>query len=383
MALQNRVDFLEKINFSFTVNPVVALLGPRQCGKTTLARQYVKEQVNKVHYFDLEDPEDLVLLQAPKLALSGLKGLIVMDEIQKIPEIFPLIRVLVDADPDKKFLILGNVSKELIHQTSETLAGRISYIEITPFSFPEVNDLKKLWLRGGFPKAYLADSIEQSVAWRKEYISAFLERDIPSLGINIPALSLRKFWMMLTAYHGNLFNASEIGRSLGLSGPTIKRYLDILTGTFMIRQLQPWFENIAKRQVKSPKIYFRDSGLLHTLIGAKEQEDILRNAKLGASWEGFALEAIIRAHQLSHEEVYFWAVHEQAELDLLCLINGKRVGFEFKWADTPSLTTSITTACDILNLEHCYIIYPGNKNFPVSETVSVVGLENYLTEKKF
>lgn len=381
MIFQKRLNFLEKINFSFSVNSVVALLGPRQCGKTTLARQYVKEHTGKVHYFDLEDPEDLAILQAPKLALSGLKGLIVMDEIQKLPEIFPLIRVLVDTDPEKKFIILGSASKELIHQTSETLAGRISYIEITPFSYSEVEDLQKLWLRGGFPKAYLAATIDQSVAWRKEYIATFLERDIPNLGINIPPLLLRKFWMMLTAYHGNLFNASELGRSLGISGPTIKRYLDILTGTFMVRQLQPWFENISKRQVKSPKIYFRDTGILHTLLAIGQQEELLKNPKLGASWEGFALESIIRLHGLAPEECFFWAIHEQAELDLICKIGGHSIGFEFKWADAPKLTKSILTACSILNLNHCYIIYPGTKSYRLDEQVSVMGLQEYLEQK--
>lgn len=383
MKLLKRNSFIDRIQFSFKVNPVVALLGPRQCGKTTLARAYVESQkdVEKVHYFDLEDPEDFALFQNPKLVLAPLTGLIVMDEIQKIPEIFPLLRVLVD-DPksQKRFLILGSASKELIHQSSETLAGRISYIEITPFSLEEVKDLKRLWIRGGFPKAYLLESLEQSAEWRKEYIAAFLERDIPNLGFNIPPLSLRKFWMMMTAYHGNIFNASEIGRSMGLSGPTMRRYLDILTGTFMIRQLQPWFENITKRQVKSPKIYFRDSGLLHTLLGVQEESQIARNPKLGASWEGFALESVIRMHKVPQEECFFWAVHEQAEIDLMLFLKGERVGFEFKWADAPKLTKSTLAACEALKLKKCYIIYPGSKSYPLTENISVVNLEDYLDQ---
>lgn len=385
MKFQKRAHFLQRIHFSFTVNPIVALLGPRQCGKTTLARGYVEEQesLQKIHYFDLEDPEDLSLFQNPKLVLAPLSGLIVMDEIQKIPEIFPLLRVLVDAAKNQKqFLILGSASKELIHQSSETLAGRISYIEITPFSFEEIRDSKRLWIRGGFPKAYLAETLEQSVEWRKEYIAAFLERDIPSLGFNIPAPSLRRFWMMMTAYHGNIFNASEIGRSLGLSGPTMRRYLDILTGTFMIRQLQPWFENITKRQVKSPKIYFRDSGLFHTLLGVNEEAQISRNPKLGASWEGFALESVIRVHQLPQEECFFWAIHEQAEIDLMFSLKGERFGFEFKWADAPKLTKSTLTVCETLNLKKCYIIYPGKKSYPLTENVFVIGLEEYLDDAK-
>ena len=384
--LKLRTNFLEKIDFSFKVNPVVALLGPRQCGKTTLAHIYVNQQKKskKVHYFDLEDPEDLSLFENPKLALASLNGLIVIDEIQKIPEIFPLIRVLVDApDNQKQFLILGSASRDLIHQSSETLAGRISSIELTPFSMNEVKEIDKLWIRGGFPKSYLAESSNQSMEWRKEYIATFLERDIPNLGFQIPTQSLRRFWMMMTFYHGNIFNASEIGRSLGLSGPTMRSYLDLLTGTFMVRQLQPWFENIIKRQVKAPKVYFRDSGILHSFLSIKEKEDIFHHPKLGASWEGFALESIIRAHKAPQEECFFWAVHQQAELDLMLFLNGKRIGFEFKWADAPKLTKSIITACETLSLEKCFIIYPGNKSYPLAENVFSVGLKNYLSKLEY
>lgn len=385
MAHQKRDNYLKKIEFSFKVNPVVALLGPRQCGKTTLAREYTRLQkkLKKIHYFDLEDPEDYVLFENPKLALSSLEGLVIIDEIQKIPEIFPLIRVLVDLEKKgRQFLILGSASRDLIRQSSETLAGRISYIEVTPFSFREVENISKLWLRGGFPKAFLARSIELSVEWRKEYISAFLERDIPNLGFDIPAQSLRRFWMMMTSYHGNIFNASEIGRSLGLSGTTMRRYLDLLTGTFMLRQLQPWFENITKRQVKSPKIYFRDSGIFHTLLGANQKQEIMRHAKLGASWEGFALESVIRAHQVPQEECFFWAVHQQAEIDLMLFLKGKRVGFEFKWADAPKLTKSMLVAFETLKLDRCYVIYPGSKSYPLAEKLYVMGLEDYLKEFK-
>jgi len=335
-----------------------------------------------VHYFDLEDPEDLALFENPKLTLASLRGLIILDEIQKVPEIFTLLRVLVDSPENKQhFLILGSASKDLIRQSSETLAGRISYIELTPFSLEEVQNEEKLWLRGGFPKAYLAHSLDQSDQWRKEYIATFLERDIPNLGFDIPAQLLRRFWMMMTSYHGNIFNASEIGRSLGLSGPTMRRYLDLLTGTFMIRQLQPWFENITKRQVKSPKIYFRDSGIFHTLLGVAQKDMLLRHPMLGASWEGFALESIIRLHGLNQEECFFWGVHQQAELDLMVFLKGKRVGFEFKWADAPKLTKSILTACETLHLDRCYIIYPGNKKYQLTEQVIAIGLENYLHQQ--
>ena len=384
MSLQKRNQYLERIEFSFSVNPVVALLGPRQCGKTTLARSYIKlEQTHKIHYFDLEDPEDFALFENPKLILAPLKGLIVIDEIQRVPEIFQLIRVLVDSDlKDKQFLILGSASRDLIHQSSETLAGRISYIEITPFSFHEVQDISQLWLRGGFPKSYLAHSLEQSVEWRKEYISTFLERDVPNLGFDIPAQSLRRFWVMMTSYHGNIFNASEIGRSMGLSGVTMRRYLDLLTGTFMLRQLQPWYENITKRQVKSPKIYFRDSGIFHTLLGINKKQEIIRHTKLGASWEGYALESIIRFHRAPKEECFFWAIHQQAEIDLMLILDGKRVGFEFKWADAPKLTKSIVTASELLKLDRCYIVYPGEKSYPIREDVLAIGLEKYLKEAR-
>ncbi|MCH9633618.1 MAG: hypothetical protein S4CHLAM7_03490 [Chlamydiae bacterium] len=385
MTYKHREQAINRIHFSFKVCPVVALLGPRQCGKTNLARvfsQSYKDVNQKVHYFDLEDPEDYALFENPKLLLASLEGLIIIDEIQKVPEIFQLIRVLVDDPQSKKeFLILGSASRDLIRQRSESLAGRIIHIELTPFSYGEVHELNQLWIRGGFPKSYLALDKKMSGLWRKEYISTFLERDIPSLGFDIPAQSLRRFWMMLTAYHGNIFNASEMGRSLGISGPTIRRYIDLLSGTFMIRQLQPWFENISKRQVKSPKIYFRDSGIFHSLLGIYKEEEIRRHPKLGASWEGFAMEAIIRSHQANPEECFFWAVHEQAEIDLLLFVDGKRFGFEFKWADSPRLTKSLKIAHESLNLDKSTIIYPGKKSYPLQEDILVIGLEAYLKEK--
>lgn len=308
--------------------------------------------------------------------------MIVLDEIQKVPEIFPLIRVLVD-DPHckKKFLILGSASRELVQQSSETLAGRISHIELTPFSYGEVEDIDKLWIQGGFPKAYLSNSLKESAAWRKEFISTFLERDIPALGFNIPSQAMRRFWMMLTGFHGNIFNASEIGRSLGLTSTTMRKYLDLLVGTFMVRNLQPWHENINKRQVKSPKIYFRDSGIFHSLLGTTGREDILRHIKLGASWEGFALESVIRALNVNAEDCYFWAVHQQAELDLLVFKEGKRLGFEFKWADAPKLTSSIKAAQEALKLDSCTIIYPGQKRYFLRNEIEVVGLKSFLKEQ--
>jgi predicted AAA+ superfamily ATPase len=380
MTLIKRTGYIEKIQAAFTINPVTALLGPRQCGKTTLAQEYARRNSGNqtVHFFDLENPNDLARLETPQLTLENLEGLIIIDEIQRRPELFSLLRVLVDQHKKRRFLILGSASRELIKQSSESLAGRISYLELTPFSYPEIDDLDRLWVRGGFPHAYLANNQEISAEWRIAYIKTFLEQDIPNLGITIPANTLRRFWMMLAHYHGNIFNASELGQSLGAAHTTIRHYLDILTGTFMIRELTPWIENIEKRQIKSPKIYFRDSGIFHTLLGIENQNALHHHPKLGASWEGFALEEIIRHHQATSSEAYFWGVHNQAELDLLLVTKGKKLGFEFKYTDAPRLTKSQTIAQEILELDEFTVIYPGKKSYSLSEKVRAVGLEEYL-----
>ncbi|HEY4831177.1 MAG TPA: ATP-binding protein [Waddliaceae bacterium] len=378
----NRDRFLERIEFAFTVNPVVAILGPRQCGKTTVSKQYISTKANplpKENYFDLENDRDIERLKDPLLVLSQLSGLIVIDEIQKIPELFPKLRVLVDnKELDQRYLILGSASRDLIKQSSETLAGRISYLELTPFTFLETQNIQTLWKRGGYPPSFLAKSEEVSVAWRKAFIKTYLERDIPTLGIGVPPENLRRFWMMLTHYHGCIFNASEMGRSLGFPHKTIQHYADILSGTFMIRQLQPWFENIGKRQVKSSKIYIRDSGIFHTLIGVHAHSELLLHPKLGASWEGFALEEIIRYHQAEQEECYFWATHQHAELDLLIIKNGMRWGFEFKYSGAPTLTRSMQIAESDLKLNALTVIYPGEVNYPLKENIRVIGIQNYL-----
>ncbi len=378
-----RTFYLHQIAKMFNVHPISALLGPRQCGKTTLAKMYASEK-EQVHFFDLEDPTDLYRLQTPKLALANLTGLVVIDEIQKIPDLFSYLRVLVDNNSNVQLLILGSASRDLIRQSSETLAGRIGYIELTPFSLQEVSDQEKLLLYGGFPRAYLADSWESSVQWLKSYISTFLERDIPNLGIQIPPEMLRRFWLMLAHYHGGIFNASEIARSLQISGPSTRRYLDILTGTFMVRQLSPWFANIKKRQVKQPKIYFKDSGIYHALVGVTTKEALNTYAKLGSSWEGFALEEIIRVHRAVPEECYFWATHSGAELDLLIVQEGKKHGFEFKYSDVPRLKASMMTAFEDLHLDSLTVIYPGDKNFQLSESHSSIiacGLSLYVENK--
>ncbi len=375
-----RESYLHDLEAMFKVNPIVALLGPRQCGKTTLAKEYFKKHHGAItHYFDLENPMDLLQLQDPMLALEDLTDLIVIDEIQRLPELFPVLRVLVDQkEKARRFLILGSASRELIRQSSESLAGRIHYTELTPFSYEETHSLGTLWMRGGFPLSFLAETESQSMQWRKDYIRTFLEQDIPNLGIRIPAQRLRRFWMMLTHYHGQLLNASDLGNSLDLSSNTIKHYLDILTGTFMVRQLQPWHENIAKRQVKTAKIYFRDSGLYHTLMNISSQEELRMNPRLGASWEAFALESIVRHLHVDHADCYFWAVHNQADLDLLIVRGGERLGFEIKHTKMPALTRSMKVAMEDLKLDTLTVIYTGDKVIKLTKQITCYPLEYFL-----
>lgn len=376
-----REYYLKKIEQHFRVHSVCAILGPRQVGKTTLARTFIEEQRDGIaRLFDLEKPLDLARLENPMLALSSEpEKLIVIDEIQMRPDLFPVIRVLVDEPAHKRnLLILGSASRDLLRQSSETLAGRIGYIELPPFSLSETGTLQQLWLRGGFPRSYLASDESDSFLWRQNYITTFLERDIPSLGFDIPPQQLRRFWLMLAHYHGQTFNASEIARSLGVSDHTSRKYLDILTGTFMIRELSPWFENLQKRQVRAPKIYFRDSGILHALLNIKNITELDTYPKLSAFWEGFALEEIIKAYDLNSEECFFWATHADAELDLLIFKDGKRIGFEFKYADVPKITKSMRIALVDLKLDHLIVVYPGNETFPLTENITAQGLESIV-----
>ena len=373
-----RQKFLTLIEQHFQVHKVCALLGPRQCGKTTLSKDFAKlYQIPNINIFDLENPLDLERLNEPMLALSDLQGFVIIDEIQYKPNLFPILRVLAD-NKNIKFLVLGSASRDLIKQGSETLAGRIGYIEMTPFDISETFEVNRLWLRGGFPLSYLSKNEELSVMWRQNYIKTFLERDIPNLGFSIPAAQLRKFWIMICHYHGGIFNASELGKSLGISYHTAKHYLEILEGTFMIRVLQPWYENLKKRQVKTPKIYFRDSGIYHTLLGLNNNELLSHSPKLGASWEGFALEQIIRFYKAEPEECYFWASHSTAEIDLLIFKNGRRIGFEFKYTDTPKITPSMKLSLEYLKLDQVKVIFPGNIKFKLSEQIEAIGLESLV-----
>jgi predicted AAA+ superfamily ATPase len=361
----------------FRTHPIVALVGPRQCGKTTLAMDFAKEPGRgAVTRFDLEDPEDLARMQNPRLALEGTRGLVIIDEVQRRPELFPILRVLVDRAPKaRRFLILGSASGDLLRQSSESLAGRAAFMELTPFAHYEVNNVARHWLRGGYPRAFLAKTDADAFAWLGAYVSTFLERDIPSFGLRVPSDALRRFWMMLAHVHGQLLNHSELGRAFGATNKTIAHYIDILSATFMVRQLQPWFENISKRQVKAPKLYFRDSGLLHALLGIGSRARLDVSPRVGASWEGFALESVVRELGLASGECYCWATHAHAELDLLAFVGGRRFGFEFKRADAPRVTPSMRIALHDLGLEHLFAVYPGDRVFPLEENMSALGFD--------
>lgn len=370
-----RTRYLEQLSKAVERSPVTALFGPRQCGKTTLARAFAGNR--QVTFYDLESVPDQRRLQNAELVLGSLSGLVVLDEIQTMPELFQVLRVLVDRPENRaRFLILGSASPDIVRKTSETLAGRLEFVELSGFDLLETgaDKWKELWLRGGFPRSFLAESEENSLAWRDGFIRTFLERDIPQLGINIPAPAMRRFWTMLAHYHGQTWNASEIGRSMGLSDKTIRSYLDILTGTFMIRQLQPWYENISKRQVKKPKIYFRDPGLLHSLLDVRDYHTLLGNPKVGASWEGFALEQVLQVIQPS--QAYFWGVHSGAELDLMFLRDGHRYGIEAKFSEAPEVTSSMKTALNELGLSHLWIIYPGKHTYPAEKKITILSLQN-------
>lgn len=357
--------------------PVVGIVGARQVGKTTLARRLVSDRKPPVHFFDLEDPTHEAALADPKLALESLRGLIVIDEVQRRPGLFPLLRVLVDRPGNAaRLLVLGSASPDLLRQSSETLAGRIAYYELPPFRMSEVGgDMAgRLWLRGGFPNSFLAEDDTQSFAWRTAFIRTFLERDLPQLGFSAPAETMRRFWTMLAHYHGNRWNSAELGRALGVTGPTISAWLDMLVDALIVRKLPPWYENLKKRQVKAPKIYIGDTGLLHALLGIDSKEALMGHPKSGASWEGFAMQEIARILGVAWDQCYYWATHQGAELDMLTMKKGQRIGFEFKRTSAPAMTRSMHSALDDLKLDRLFVIFPGDTRFPLHERVEAVGL---------
>lgn len=354
-------------------SPIVALVGPRQVGKTTLARDFVAAEAP--NYFDLEDPASMARLAEPKTALGDLRGLVVIDEIQRAPHLFPVLRVLADRPGmPARFLLLGSASPALLRQSSESLAGRIEVIEIDGFGLDEVGlaQADHLWLCGGFPRAYLATSIADVRAWRKQYLLALTERDLPQLGISLPPAAMMRFLIMLAHYHGQTWNAAEPARSLGIGETTVRRYLDLLAGTYLLRVLTPWHANVGKRQVKAPKLYWRDSGLLHQLLGIGDRDELLANPRCGASWEGFALESLIQA--LAPDESYFWATHTGAELDALFIRDGRRLGVEIKRADAPRLTPSMRHAMTDLELDWLWVVYPGKHAYSLGERIQVLPL---------
>jgi predicted AAA+ superfamily ATPase len=359
---------------------VVALLGPRQCGKTTLARQFVP--ADSLNYFDLEDPQSLARLSEPDTALRSLKGLVVIDEIQRRPELFPLLRVLADRAPlPARFLILGSASPDLLRQSSESLAGRLEIVPLEGFRLADLGAAaqERHWMRGGFPLAYTPRTEADSLIWRRQFLQTFLERDLPQLGVQIPAVTLRRFWSMVAHYHGQIWNAAELASALAVNESTVRRYLDLLTGVFMVRQLRPWFENLGKRQVKAPKVYVRDTGLLHVLLGINHRRDLERHPKVGASWEGYAVEEVLKAQR--PDEAYYWATHNRAEIDLVLFKNGRRIGVECKRADAPRLTPSMHIALADLKLDELHVVYPGAKPYVLADRVQVVPLAQFVNAK--
>ena len=372
-AMFVRTTDLALVRTALRRSRVVALLGPRQCGKTTLAREFVS--ADSPNYFDLEDPTSLARLAEPETSLRPLKGLVVIDEVQRQPELFPILRVLADRRPlPARFLLLGSAAPELLRQASESLAGRIETVPLEGFRLADLGAgaQPRHWLRGGFPLAFTARSDADSFAWRRQFLQTFLERDLPQLGLGTPSAALHRFWSIVAHYHGQIWNAADPARALGVNESTVRRYLDLMTGVFMVRQLPPWFENLGKRQVKAPKVYVRDSGLLHALLGLGTQRDLEHHPKLGASWEGYAVEEVLKA--LRPDEAYFWATHNGAEIDLLLFKGGKRIGVECKRADAPTFTPSMRIALTDLKLDQLIVVYPGERRYRLDKRVEVVPL---------
>ncbi len=372
-AMLTRTTDLALVRTALRRSRIVALLGPRQCGKTTLARAFVAPE--SPNYFDLEDPASLARLAEPETSLRPLKGLVVIDEVQRRPELFPLLRVLADRHPmPARFLVLGSAAPDLLRQASESLAGRIETVSLEGFRLADLgaDAQPRHWLRGGFPLAFTARSDADSFVWRRQFLQTFLERDLPQLGMGTPAAALHRFWSMVAHYHGQIWNAADPARALGVNESTVRRYLDLMTGVFMVRQLPPWFENLGKRQVKAPKVYVRDSGLLHALLGLGTQRDLEHHPKLGASWEGYAVEEVLKA--LRPDEAYYWATHNGAEIDLVLFKKGRRIGVECKRADAPTFTPSMRIALADLKLDELIVVYPGERRYRLDKRVEVVPL---------
>lgn len=375
--MRSRTLLLTELERRLRHFPVLALLGARQVGKTTLAQQLAAAQEGPATRFDLEDPRDLARLADPMLVLEPLRGLVVLDEVQRLPNLFPVLRVLADRPgTPARFLVLGSASPELLRQTSESLAGRISHFELDGFRQPEVEkeELDPLWVRGSFPRAFLAPDEATSFEWRREFIRTYLERDLAQLGFGMPPEAMRRFWTMLAHYHGQTWNGAELARAFGMAERTVRRYLDALCSTFMVRRLEPWHTNLAKRQVKAPKVYLADSGLLHALLDIEDRDQLIGHPKVGASWEGFAIEQVIATLGLSRRECYSWGLHSGAELDLLVRRGGRSWGFEFKLTSAPRTTRSMRSAIDTLGLDGLFVVHAGDSDFPLAEGIRAVPL---------
>ncbi|MCC7536132.1 MAG: ATP-binding protein [Deltaproteobacteria bacterium] len=374
---------LARLRRLLETHPVVALLGARQVGKSTLARDLVRQAHRTATFFDLEDPTDLARLDDPKTALAPLRGVVVLDEIRRRPDLFPVLRVLADRPRrPARFLVLGSASPELLRQSSETLAGRIAFQELTGFTLDEVGPdrLDRLWLRGGFPRSFLARSDTASMAWRHDFVRTFLERDLPQIGINVGAITMHRFWSMIAHYHGQLWNSSELARSFAVSDTTTRRWVDLLAATFMVRLMSPWSANVGKRQVKTSRVYVTDSGLLHALLGIDSRAALERHPKLGASWEGFGIEALIRHLGARREEAFFWRTHTGAELDLLIVRGRTRIGFEIKRTVAPSVTPSMRSALADLELARIDVVHAGDATYPLAPKIRAVALSRLLTD---
>jgi len=379
----HRGRHLDRIAWLFRTFPIVAILGARQVGKTTLARAFGESWNGPVTHFDLESAADLALLGDPELALGPLQGLVILDEIQRRPELFPVLRVLVDRPgSDTKFLVLGSASPDLLRQTSESLAGRIGYHRLHGLALDEVGPaaLDRLWLRGGFPRSFLAPGEAESVEWRRFFLQTFLERDLPQLGIRTPAETLRRFWSMVAHYHAQTWNGAELARAFGVGESSVRRYLDLLTDALVLRQLPPWHANLSKRQVRSPKVFVDDSGLLHALLGIEDGEDLAGHPKVGASWEGFLIKEIIERLNARVEECFFWATHTGAELDLLIVSGRRRLGFEIKRTTAPHLTRSMASVLQDLDLERIDVVHAGEATFPIAGKVRAVAAHSLLDQ---